>query len=72
MSVQSLAYSIKRAVDNRIQKESRAMRGTIHGNNFICGNKSYKYVSAVDADTYSGNRVWAQLSRNNSAVIVGE
>ena len=72
MNLKNLETKINSAVDNRVRNESRAMRGTIRNGRFFCGSKSYPYVSAVDASTYNGNRVWAQLSQNGSAVIVGE
>lgn len=72
MSLENLVATIKSAVDKRIKEESRAMRGTIRNGRFCCGNKSYTYVQAVDCNTSDGNKVWAQLSQNNSAVVVGE
>ena len=71
MSVQSLASSIKNAVDNRIKKEARAMRGTISGGMFVSGAKSFPYKQAVDCNTFEGNKVWAQRATNGKAVIIG-
>lgn len=72
MSVQRLANTIKNIIDTRIQQESRALHGKIVDGRFLCGNKSYPYESAVDVNTLNGKTVWAQLSQNNSAVIIGE
>lgn len=69
--VQGLAEAIKNAVDRRIVNEARALRGTIHGGKFQSGAKSYPYKQAVDCNTNEGNKVWAQLTQNNSVVIVG-
>lgn len=72
MSLSDLEKSIKAAVDKRVTTEARAMRGVIKNGRFCCGGKSYTYTKAVDCDSSEGNKVWAQLSQNNSAVIVGE
>lgn len=71
MSVQSLAKSIKSAVDNRVNKEARAMRGVISGGMFVSGAKSFPYKQAVDCNTFEGNKVWAQRATNGKAIIVG-
>lgn len=71
MSIQSLANSIKSAVDKRIEEEAQAKRGTIHNDRFISGSKSYPFTPAVECDTSEGARVWAQLSKDGKAVIVG-
>ncbi len=72
MSVQNLADSIKSVVDKRIDEESRTRRGTIQGGRFISGGKSYPFAAAVDCNTGNGKRVWAQLSTNGKAVVVGD
>ena len=69
MSVQALANSIKQALEQKVQNESRAIRGTISNGRFYSGNKSYPFTRAVET---TGDRVWAQLSPNNKAVIIGE
>lgn len=71
MSVKSLAVAVARAVQRRIEQEARAMRGTVQGNRFISGAKSYPMIQAVDVDAGEGKRVWAQLSQNGNAVVVG-
>lgn len=71
MGVQSLASTLKNAVDTRIKREARALRGTIENGMFQCGNKSYPFKQAVDCNVSNGRRVWAQLSSNGTAVIVG-
>lgn len=70
--VKGLATAIKIAVQIRIDEEAKAKRGTIQNGNFINGSKSYPYIPAVDCNTNNGSKVWAQLSRNGTAVIVGE
>ena len=68
MSIQSLSTAVKNAVDTRIKREARALRGTVKDGRFQCGNKSYPFKQAVDCNV---RRVWAQLSPNGDAVIVG-
>ena len=72
MSVEGLSRAIKAAIDMRIEQEARAMRGVIQNGQFQSGAKSYPYVSAVDANTSEGKKVWAQLSQSGKAVVVGE
>lgn len=71
MSVDSLARAVKSAVEARIKKEARARRGTIQNGQFVCGADCYPFTSAVDVDTGNGKKVWAQLSPNGTAVVVG-
>lgn len=71
MGVKSLAAAVARAVQKRINEETRAMRGTIQGNRFISGAKSYPFTQAVDCDAGDGKKVWAQLSQSGKAVVVG-
>lgn len=69
MGVQSLASSIKNAVDRRIQNEARAIRGTVKNGMFQSGSKSFPAKQAVDCNTR--RKVWAVPSTNGKAVIVG-
>lgn len=71
MGVKSLAAAVARAVQWRINAETRAMRGTIQGGRFVSGSKSYPIAQAVDCDTGEGKRAWAQLSQSGKAVVVG-
>lgn len=71
MGVSDLAAVIKSAVDERIAKEARARRGKINNGRFETGADSYPCISAVDVGTSDGSKVWAQLSPNGSAVVVG-
>lgn len=71
MGVKSLAAAVGTAVRRRIEQEARAKRGVIQNGRFISGAKSYPMIQAVDVDTSNGKRVWAQLSKSGSAVIVG-
>lgn len=68
--VQRLAEAIKTVIDRRIAREARALRGTIHNGMFQSGAKAYPFKQAVDCNL--SNRVWAQLTSNNAAVIVGD
>ena len=70
MNIQTMTQTIKEALDKRIQQEARAMRGIVKGGMFHSGTKSYPYKQAVDCNI-GGNKVWAQLSTNGKAVIVG-
>lgn len=69
MSIRDLSTSLKQAVDKRINDEARAKRGVIKNGRFHFGAKSYPFKQAVDC-SLSG-KVWAQLSPNGTAVIVG-
>ena len=71
MGVSDLAAVIKSAVDEKVAKEARARRGRINNGRFESGANSYPCVSAVDVDTSDGRKVWAQLSPNGTAVVVG-
>ena len=71
MSVKSLAATVARIVQQRINNEAWAKRGTVQNGRFFSGSKSYPMVQAVDVDTGDGRRVWAQLSKNGTAVVVG-
>lgn len=71
MGVRELAAAVKSAVRWRIDNEARAKRGVIQNGRFISGSKSYPMIQAVDVDTSNGKRVWAQLSKNGNAVVVG-
>lgn len=71
MGVKDLAAAVASAVQRRIENESRAKRGVIRDGRFISGSKSYPFMQAVDCDIGNGKRVWAQLSSNGTAVVVG-
>lgn len=71
MGVQNLKAAIKNAVQNKIDEESKAKCGVIRGGNFVSGSRAYPFTQAVDCDTSDGARVWAQISKNGTAVIVG-
>lgn len=72
MSIQSLSTALKKAVDARIDKEARAMHGTIIDGRLQVGAKSYPFTTAVDVGTHNGRKVWAQLSKSGKAVVVGD
>lgn len=59
MSVKSLAAAVARIVQQRINNEARAKRGTVQNGRFVSGSKSYPMVQAVDVDTVSGLQVRA-------------
>ena len=71
MSVKNMANEIKNAMNNRIEKESRAMHGTMKDGKFYSGNNSYSVKQAAECNTNNGHKVWAVRSKNNKAVIVG-
>ena len=71
MGIQNLKSAIKTAVQNRVDEESRAVRGIINKGQFVSGSRAYPFTQAVDCDTSDGARVWAQISKNGTAVIVG-
>ncbi len=72
MSIQALTQSLKSAVDARVKRETRAMRGEVKAGMFYSGTKAYPYKQAVDCKLGGGHKVWAQLSTNGNAVIVGD
>ena len=69
--VKGLASAIREAVDKRVSEEARAKRGQIKNGMFQSGAKSYPFQQAVDCNTDEGEQVWAQLTPNGTAVIVG-
>lgn len=71
MGIQSLANTIKNAVDKRIKEEANAMRGTVQNGRFHNGGKSYSYTPAVDCNTSEGKKVWAQKAQDGRVVIIG-
>ena len=71
MGVNALAQAIKEIVEKRIAREARAGSGIIQNGMFQCGAKSYPFKKAVDCNTSEGNKVWAQMSPEGFAVIVG-
>lgn len=66
-----LANTIKSALQKKVDTEARALHGKVRDGQFQCGAKSYPIVQAVDVDCSEGKKVWAQLSQNGSAVVVG-
>lgn len=72
MGIKSLGAALKDAVDKRIENEARAQRGTISNGRLQVGAKSYPFTTAVDVGAYNGSKVWAQLSKNGKAVIIGD
>lgn len=62
---------IKSAMNNRIEKESKAMHGIINNGRFYAGNISYPAKQAVECNTRNGSKVWAVKSNDGKAVIIG-
>ena len=71
MHIQELKDALKNAVDNRIKLEARALRGTVSNGMFRFNSKTYPFKLAVDCNINNGRRVWAQLTPNGTAVIIG-
>lgn len=71
MSMNNFANGIKEAMNKRIEKESRAMRGTMKNGRFHSGNKSYPTKQAVECNTNNGYKAWAVKDKNGKAIIVG-
>lgn len=65
---EALRAGIKRARENAEQK---AQRGVIEGGKVRIGARSYPMKAAVDADTGDGSRVWVQIARDGTAVVIG-
>ena len=70
MGVRELAAGIKNAVDKRIANEARAKRGVIKNGRFVSGATSRPFIAAVDANLNA--KVWAQISPNGNAIIIGD
>ena len=66
---EALRTGRKRARENAEQK---AQRGVIEDGRVHIGARSYPMKAAVDADTSDGSRVWVQIARDGTAVIIGE
>lgn len=71
MSIQSMASTVRTAMNERIAKESRAFRGLIRNGRLLVGKESLSAIQAVECNTSNGRKVWAQRTRYNSALIVG-
>ena len=69
MSISDLPASLKKAVDKRIADEATAKRGVIKNGRFHFGAKSFPFKQAVGCNL--SGKVWAQLTPNGTAVIVG-
>ena len=72
MSIQGLSTAIKSSLENQVAQQARAMRGTIKNGKFISGSRTYPFIQAVDCNTHEGRKVWAQLSNDGRAVLIGE
>ena len=55
----------------RENAEQKAQRGVIENRRVRIGARSYPMKAAVDADTSDGSRVWVQIARDGTAVIIG-
>ena len=65
---EALRTGMKRMRENAEQK---AQRGVIENGRVRIGARSYPMKAAVDADTSDGSRVWVQIARDGTAVIIG-
>lgn len=65
---EALRTGRKRMLENAEQK---AQRGIIDDGRVRIGERSYPMKAAVDADTSDGSRVWVQIARDGTAVIIG-
>lgn len=72
MSVQTLAIAMREAMSARIEREGRAMHGFVRDGKFCIGDKQLEPIQAIDLNLHTGKRVWAMMSANKKAVIVGE
>ncbi len=66
-----LAAAIRAGVSRRQSQESKAQRGRIQNGRVHIGERSYPFRAAVDCNTGDGSLVWVQISRGDTAVIVG-
>jgi len=69
--VLGLAAAIRAGLRKGSAQESRAQRGIIRNGRVHIGERSYPFRVAVDCNTSDGNLVWVQISRGDTAVIVG-
>lgn len=68
--IDGLEQVLQDAVQQRVNEEARARRGRIQGGKFISGARSSPYIAAVDANL--NGKVWAQMSPNGNAIIIGD
>lgn len=72
MGIKELSQALKSALSKRIEQEARALRGEVKAGMFYSGTKAYPYKQAVDCKIGGGHKVWAQLSTNGKAIIIGD
>ena len=66
-----LATAIRAGLQNGQSQESRAQHGRIQNGRVHIGERSYPFRAAVDCNTSDGSLVWVQISKGDTAVIVG-
>ena len=69
--VDGLANAIKERMKNRKAENVGAVQATIENGLARIGAKTYPLKSAVDVHTEDGSRVWVQLTKNGTAVVIG-
>lgn len=70
--ISELGNAISNTMRKRIADEARAKRGTIDNGWFYSKDgKSYPIKIAVDCNANNGAKVWAQLTPDGKAVIIG-
>ena len=72
MGIETLKTEVKDAMTARIEREGRAMHGTVRAGKFCMGDEQLEPVQAVELNLFNGKRVWAMRSRTEKAVLVGE
>lgn len=70
-SISELGDKISGAINRRVAKEACARRGKWQDGCFTCGNATYPAKIAVDVPLYNGAKVWAQLTPDGKAVVIG-
>ena len=72
MSVESLARTIRTAVDIARNTNGKAQKGVYSGGVVNCNGTTYSAICAVPINLYNGKAVWVQVTDNGVAVIIGD
>ena len=72
MSVETLARTIRTAVDIARNTNGKARKGIYTAGVINCDGTAYSAVCAVPINLYDGKSVWVQVADNGVAVIIGD
>ncbi len=72
MSVQRLANTIAKAVQEATSKRGMAELATVSDDIVITPHGAYGFDTCCPVNLYNGKTVWIQLTEQGNAVIIGE